>query len=562
MRSFKARNICRKRSSNATANSPAVLDRIIGVEHEYAFRYANGGSRNSHALFQSIVDSMLEQMPGVQSDRNPNRYFLANGGSISWEPNASSIAGAAGFVEVATPQCRRPKEVVAYLSAFDQLVSNAIADSAQAPRDQVPVSAIRNNADAEDHKYGQQENYEVRIATGFWLVLWRAGLVLLLPLLLLHRLLVRLILRFTIGGKSSKLDSEYTQQTNAAAQESALHSISLRRLKVATFALQAIHAPIERLFLWLCRAVVLRPHRRCLGNFLASRVVVDGSGHVDANGVFWIGARAKQMTSFIGFGGSGNARPMIDLSHWFRDLCLDDSKWFKTLGKLWASRQRIQICCGDASTNELVRWIQIGSTSLVLDLIESGWRSQEQCLPKPAKLLKQFAKDERAEFKVKDRAGKYWSAIAMQEAYIQRIRHYFSNQKRVPAEAWELLNSWKMILMRLQTRQCNQVDSQWLVGRCDWHTKQQLLARLPANASISARRKIDIRYHEVGVDGYHQRILSQQKISPLVDKNFLDRAMRTPPADTAATRRGYMIREFADSDFELAVDWETTELKQ
>jgi hypothetical protein len=531
---------------------------LIGVETEYGFRYSQTTRRNSQSLYRVLVSSFAARMPLVESSRNPNRTFLANGGAISWEPSSNTLLGNQGFIEIGTPQCRNPKHVVAYLMAFDRMIADVLDDPLVTSQDFVPQAAIRNNCDGFGQRYGQQENYEVQIARGFWLVLWWVGLLSLLPFLLMHRMMSRLALMITIGV-AFKLHSRQQESTSETLSDD--FNCDSRRIRMATWLLQICHAPLEWLFQNLCCLTLLRKHRRVLGPFLASRIAFDGSGHVDRSGSFRISCRAVQMNAFIGFSGNGRRRPMIDLAHWFRAICLDDSLSLRAYRKLFRRRQRIQICCGDTSTNEFVRWIQIGSTCLILDAIESNLNFKcPRFKLAPHRMIQRFARDVELTHSVTGYDRSQWTALSIQEHLIKRIRQYFMTRSRVPMEAWEILNAWQLLIGRLQRRKVDSQDADWLLARCDWYTKHSLMLRLPINASMSAYKKIDIRYHEVGVESYFQRLAKFRDVSPIVDSALLDRATRTPPDNSPATRRGYMIREFANSDQDLEIDWDRTEL--
>ncbi len=556
MRGRKARSIFTKRKSIATGSEAAILDRVLGVETEYGFRYSKAGRRDSQLLYRTIIESFARRAPLVASYRNPNRYFLANGGSVSWEPSLDDLLGFSGFVEISTPQCRSPRQLVTYLHAYDSMVDDTLREPVSGEdhrNDNLPVSALRNNGDAFGHNYGQQENYEVEIARGVWLFLWRLSLLVLLPLLIFHRILVQALLWFTLRRASQKLSDK---NFDLLSSGQALDLSTYRSLQFAAKVLQACHAPIEWLFERQCKLLLLRQHKHALGCFLASRTILDGSGHVDRFGSFWISARAKQSTDYIGFSGDGVRRPMIDLSHCFRSLCLDDSKSFKALRRLFRKRQRIQICCGDTSTNDAVRWLQIGSTSLVLDLIESGAMDGCPHFSSYVRTLRMFARDNELEYQATDRKGKRYSAIELQWLFIKGVRQFLTTKKRVPPEAWEILNSWQMMVSRIESRNTKEQDYRWLLGRSDWLTKKTLLNRLPSQSNIAAKKKIDMRYHEIGRDGYANQIVQHQKITPLFDRQSLERAIRMPPSGTAATHRGYLIREFFDSHHTLEIDWD------
>ena len=78
--------------------------------------------------------------------------------------------------------------------------------------------------------------------------------------------------------------------------------------------------------------------------------------------------------------------------------------------------------------------------------------------------------------------------------------------------------------------------------------------------SREARKKIDLRYHELSANGYHQRLAAAGLVETpggqsWLNEAALERAMRTPPPDSPATMRGHFIREFADGEETLRVNW-------
>ena len=99
-----------------------------------------------------------------------------------------------------------------------------------------------------------------------------------------------------------------------------------------------------------------------------------------------------------------------------------------------------------------------------------------------------------------------------------------------------------------------------LAGRLDWVAKLGLLEGMRGELSREARKKIDLRYHELSANGYHQRLAAAGLVETpggqsWLNEAALERAMRTPPPDSPATMRGHFIREFADGEETLRVNW-------
>lgn len=69
------------------------------------------------------------------------------------------------------------------------------------------------------------------------------------------------------------------------------------------------------------------------------------------------------------------------------------------------------------------------------------------------------------------------------------------------------------------------------------------------------RKKIDLRYHELSEDGYFNQFIEGHPEVLLVDDELIQRRRRSPPAGSPAAKRGWMIREFADSDEGMQAEW-------
>src|SRR5262245_2807343 len=112
--------------------------------------------------------------------------FHAAGGAVWFETERPALGG--GLIEGSTPECRSPRQLLAWQRAQDALLAEA-AEAALGGS----VRLIKNDRDAAGNVYGAQENYEATLASGWRLALWQASLVLLLPLAMLTWLMLWLI---------------------------------------------------------------------------------------------------------------------------------------------------------------------------------------------------------------------------------------------------------------------------------------------------------------------------------------------------------------------------------
>ncbi len=98
-------------------------------------------------------------------------------------------------------------------------------------------------------------------------------------------------------------------------------------------------------------------------------------------------------------------------------------------------------------------------------------------------------------------------------------------------------------------------DVEFAVGRVDWLSKRWMMDQLGEDADWPARKKVDLRYHELSEDGYFYKLMATRPDLRLVDEARIERRRRSPPPSSPAARRGWLIREFANSDESMQSEW-------
>ncbi len=538
----------------------------MGVETEYAIRCRQNVAPNASTLdFELLARRLALETPMAPSFRNPYRIFFANGGCISLETGASSSLKNA-MLESATPECHSPRELLCYQIAMEKILSESVS---QAFVEQ-EVHLLKGSADAHGHTYGQHESYEMRIASGMALVYWRLGLLLLLPMVLGYRvaaacwfLVIWAISQIVSGGakglrKLWKFGSfgktEPTKQTDAAATPFRLNLMGPSWVALCAFGLRLLHWPLAAA-LWLnifCFA--LRPQRKYLTAFLASRCIVDGAGYLDKENRFWVSARASTINAVIGFGSYGRSCPLLRCDSWLRGLCL--GPWWSVSNylKLFRATQRVEIAIGDSGLCEQSQYVRLGATALVLDLVEKAF-PKVPLLKDPVQAIGRFARDWMLLASVPDCTKRQWTSLDIQHAYAAAVRQMLQSKSNVPIEAWKILDHWQSTLNQLHPTDDEANLPRSMLGRIDWLSKLWLLHQTHVDATWQARKKIDLRYHELSSGGYHRRLNETLELAPILDPLDISRSKRNPPLNSPATRRGYLIREFSSPECELHVDW-------
>jgi proteasome accessory factor A len=539
------------------------FERLVGLETEYAIRFrpAEGtvGASNRD-VYEAVVDALKQQLLTVPAAGPKDGVFLANGGAVWFE--AVHAADRAGLIEGATPECRGPRQLLAQQRAQDHLLAEAARTAAVTGE----ITLIKNDQDSRGHGYGAQENYEATLADGWRLVVWRTGLMLLLPLVLvswlgLAALIVTLFALFLATISAVLIGATCVATARAALGrpspgrqfgdlvETAAQWLVRVLAELETAIGLVLFGPLAVALGLLVRAAAFVPQRRALTAFLASRAVLSGAGSLDRQDRFLLADKAGTLNKLVGFFCFRWDRPVYSFGHLLKPMLYRAWHAPREYWRLFAPRQRLQVCLGDSNLCDEAEYLRVGTTLLVLDAIEAGHLRRAPRLWRPVRALHVLAGDPSLSARVRARGGRTYTALELQAHYLEACRTYVAALADPPVEAHEVLRRWAQALADLAHHRRR------LVGRLDWVTKEFLLAEAGRDAPWAARKKIDLRYHELSPEGFHRRLRDAGHTDVLIGADELDRAARTPPPGTPATTRGRYIREFSTGGGRFVADW-------
>jgi proteasome accessory factor A len=222
---------------------------------------------------------------------------------------------------------------------------------------------------------------------------------------------------------------------------------------------------------------------------------------------------------------------------------------------MFNQRQRLQIGLSDSNLSDLAEYVKVGSVSLLLDMIEAGWTDKLPIVRRPVDSLHRLARDWDLIASVTTNQGDM-SAIEIQSAYLKMAEAFVQNTpKTYRGEASIVLSRWRELLDAVIAFRRDPADKNAAIGRVDWLTKRWMIERLGAKADWASRKKVDLRYHELSVDGYYVQLAETYPELRLIRQEEIERRRRSPPPSSPAARRGWLIREFANSDERLQAEW-------
>ncbi|QEG42092.1 proteasome accessory factor PafA2 family protein [Roseimaritima ulvae] len=542
----------------STLRPPArrpLLNRLIGLETEYATLvrpHADASALPSRkTVYDAICDAIARRQPTAPGRFDATQRFLASGGAITAETHVNDYDLPGGLIEGATPEVRSPQTLLVCQRAQDRMLQDAADDCGL----DAEVRILKNSCDRFERTYGCQENYEATVAEGWTLAMYRAAMLAMLPLQIMcwgscHAVIYLAVLLlgvWRVGWSLVRLRLYDVEWLMRPPPRWALDGV--------VGLVRVLRIPLVVWLSLLTRCLAFRKQRKVLAAFLASRLVITGSGHLDGRGKYWLSAKAMAIDCHTAMGSYRGERPMFVFRHWLEQICGPTLFSPCAVGQLLRKRQRLQIGLSDSNIADLAEYLKVGTTSLVLDMIESGQLQGVPVLHRPVASLHRIASDWNLVSRVPTSLGPL-SALEIQYSFLHACRRFVAaRQEDAPAEVAVVLQRWEESLDAAQAFRDRADDMQPAIGKIDWLTKRWMLDQMSPQAPWAVRKKVDLRYHELSDEGYFERVVEAMPATILTSEASVERAGRMPPGDSRAGRRGHLIREFFDGDQPLRVSW-------
>ena len=273
--------------------------------------------------------------------------------------------------------------------------------------------------------------------------------------------------------------------------------------------------------------------------FLVTRQIFCGTGTVLENG-FEISQRARFIKDDISalsrdFRDSEQSRAILhfkDSSRNSDDVTLADSD-------LW---RRLHLILGDSNISEYTAWLKLGTTALVLRMIEDRRLDRFIRLIQPVECFHRISRDRACRRKIqviaKNELDSRWqtgemTAVQIQELYLEQTQNYLSgNSSELPLENRrefkEITEEWKKVLQKLKS------DPMLLKEEIDWVMKKNLLEKYKENRGIGwdhpDLKIMDILYHHIDRDqGLYYLLEREGKARRIFGDEEIKKAKNRPP---------------------------------
>jgi len=219
--------------------------------------------------------------------------------------------------------------------------------------------------------------------------------------------------------------------------------------------------------------------------------------------------------------------------------------------------RRLHVIVGDANMSEVATYLKMGTTAIVLAMIEDDALGEDWLLANPVGAIRNVSHDPSLSRTVMLRSGRRATALEVQWGLVERARKYehshgldcVGGPDGATAGA-DVLNRWEQVLTGLER------DPDSMAHWVDWIAKRRLVDGSADRHGIepgSARLKaIDLQYHDLRTE---RCLALRAGLETIVDPDEVDAAVTEPPTTTRAYFRGRCLARFPEDI--VAANWDS-----
>jgi proteasome accessory factor A len=216
--------------------------------------------------------------------------------------------------------------------------------------------------------------------------------------------------------------------------------------------------------------------------------------------------------------------------------------------------RRLHVIVGDANLSEVATFLKVGTTALVLSMIEDGWLRRELTPLKPVQALRHVSYDLTLRRPIELVDGTSMTALEMQWEYLDRARK-FAEEKGLDTIGGEevgndVLRRWEAVLSGLES------DPGTVASQVDWVAKHRVIdgyrTRHDLRWDDARLAAMDLQYHDLRPD---KSLAARVGLETIAGEDEILNAMHNPPLDTRAYFRGTCLQRWPDNI--VAANWDS-----
>ncbi len=218
--------------------------------------------------------------------------------------------------------------------------------------------------------------------------------------------------------------------------------------------------------------------------------------------------------------------------------------------------RRLHVIIGDANLAEISTYLKVGTTALVLSMIEERFIGQDLTVDGSVTALRAISHDPTLKQTVTLTDGRTLTGVQLQLEYLDLARKYVEDRLGADADdqTLDVLARWESVLDRLER------DPMLLASELDWVAKLKLLEQYRQRDGLewddAKLQLIDYQYSDIRPEkGLYHRLAQSGRIQRLLGDEEIEAAMHDPPEDTRAYFRGRCLEKFSSEV--AAASWDS-----
>jgi len=219
--------------------------------------------------------------------------------------------------------------------------------------------------------------------------------------------------------------------------------------------------------------------------------------------------------------------------------------------------RRLHLLIGDSNMSPFATALKVGTTALILTLIEEGSLPDDVILQDAVMATRQISHEGTGRATVTLEDGRTRSALDIQHEFLAHAQRVLGG---LDEETDWVLDRWAFTLEALGTK------PELLIGGVDWISKKWLLDTFRESEGLSWNdpwlQSLDLEYHNINpAKGLFFALTPAKAIGEFNDSVRRPEAMRTPPADTRAHGRGLAVSLFQGRQLPYVINWDSISLE-
>ena len=215
--------------------------------------------------------------------------------------------------------------------------------------------------------------------------------------------------------------------------------------------------------------------------------------------------------------------------------------------------RRLHVIVGDANMSEVATYLKVGTTAIVLSMIEDDELGDDWILGNPVPAIRQVSHDPSLNQTIMLRNGNRATALEVQWGLFERAQKYVQARGLAAVGAdvgADVMEKWEHVLTGLEH------DPDSVAHWVDWVAKRRIVEgysdRHDLKPGAQRLKAIDLQYHDMRAD---KCLALRAGLDTIVTGAEARAAMTEPPETTRAYFRGRCLDKFPDDI--VAANWDS-----